>query len=34
MAKSTRPCPPSGPAHDGRGGGRGMQGGSRRGTRK
>ena len=25
------PCPPTGPARDGRGGGRGMPGGSRRG---
>lgn len=27
------PCPPTGPAHDGRGRGVGMQGGSRRGAR-
>jgi len=27
-----RPCPPTGPAHDGRGGGRGVPGGTRRGT--
>ena len=30
----SRPCPPTGPAHDGRGRGRGMPGGSRRGRRK
>ena len=29
-----KPCPPTGPAHDGRGKGKGMRGGSRRGRNK
>ena len=33
MAKK-KPCPPTGPAHDGRGRGVGVPGGSRRGRRK
>ena len=33
MAKK-KPCPPTGPARDGRGGGKGVPGGSRRGRRK
>ena len=33
MTIKTKPCPPTGPAHDGRGGGTGMPGGSRRGRR-
>jgi len=32
--KKKKPCPPSGPAHDGRGRGKGRPGGSRRGRRK
>lgn len=28
-----KPCPPGGPAHDGRGGGKGMPGGDRKGAR-
>ena len=31
MAKTASPCPPGGPAHDGRGGGRGVPGGTRQG---
>jgi len=34
MAKKKKPCPPTGPAKDGRGKGRGRDGGSRRGKRK
>ena len=32
--KKKKPCPPTGPAHDGRGRGRGMTGGSRRGRKR
>ena len=34
MKKVAKPCPPSGPAHDGSGGGRGKPGGSGRGRRR
>ena len=33
MAKKKPVCPPTGPAHDGRGGGTGVPGGSRRGRK-
>lgn len=33
MAGTKSPCPPTGPAHDGRGRGVGMPGGSRQGQR-
>lgn len=31
--KSKKPCPPAGPAHDGRGKGKGVKGGKRRGKK-
>ena len=33
-AKTKKPCPSTGPAHDGRGKGTGVKGGKRRGKRK
>jgi len=32
--RTKKPCPPTGPAHDGRGKGKGMPGGTRRGRKK
>ena len=33
-SKAKKPCPSTGPAHDGRGKGKGQSGGSRKGKRK